>query len=234
MEPHVASLLRHRQVVPSILAADFARLGEQVAAVMDAGARIFQVDVMDGHFVPEVTMGPLVVQALRDLVHERGGVLDCHLMVERPERQVASFVTAGADVITIHVEATPNAHYVLQQIRAAGCAAGVAINPGTPPEAVVPVAELVDLCLCMTVNPGWGGQAYIPTSTEKIGRLARLLPPTVVVQVDGGISLETIREAAKAGAGLLVAGSSVFQALDPPAAFAALQAELDSGSTAAR
>ncbi len=226
MEPHHSSLLGRRQVVPSILAADFAQLGEQVAALMDAGARIFQLDVMDGHFVPEVTMGPVVLQALRDLVHERGGLLDCHLMVDRPERHVASFAAAGADVITVHVEATPNVHYALQQIRAAGCAAGVAINPGTPPEAVVPVAELVDLCLCMTVNPGWGGQAYIPTSTEKLGRLARLLPPSVVIQVDGGISLGTIGEAAAAGAGLLVAGSSVFHAPDPAAAFTALEAEL--------
>jgi len=222
VEPQVAAVLRERQVVPSVLAADFARLGEQVAALLDAGARMFQLDVMDGRFVPEVTMGPVVVQALRDLVHERGGLLDCHLMVERPERQIESFAAAGADVITVHVEATQNIHYALQQIRAAGCAAGVAINPGTAPEAVAPLADLLDLCLCMTVNPGWGGQAYIATSTERIGRLRALLPPSVAIQVDGGISLETIGGAARAGASLFVAGSSVFGTADPAAAFTAL------------
>jgi ribulose-phosphate 3-epimerase len=225
--PHVASALLERQVVPSILSADFARLGEQVEAVMGAGARMLQVDVMDGQFVPELTIGPLVVQALRDLVHDRGGLLDCHLMVERPERQIASFAAAGADVITVHAEATPNVHYALQQIRASGCAAGVAINPGTAVEAVAPTAELLDLCLCMTVNPGWGGQAYIGTSTEKIRRLRALLPPRVALQVDGGISLATIGDAARAGANLHVAGSSVFGAADPGAAYAALAAELE-------
>lgn len=225
-EPRRAAVLLERHVVPSILAADFARLGAEVESVMAAGARILQVDVMDGHFVPELTMGPLVVRALRDLVHDRGGLLDCHLMVERPERHVASFAAAGADVITVHAEATPNVHYALQQVRAAGCAAGVAVNPGTSPEAVAPVAELLDLCVCMTVNPGWGGQTYIATSTEKIRRLRELLPPTVALQVDGGISLETIGQAADAGANLFVAGSSVFGADDPAAAFTGLSAEL--------
>lgn len=225
--PHVASALLEPHVVPSILSADFARLGEQVEAVMDAGARMLQVDVMDGHFVPELTMGALVVRALRDLVHDRGGLLDCHLMVERPERHIASFAAAGADVITVHVEATPNVHYALQQVRAAGCAAGVAVNPGTAPEVVAPVADLLDLCLCMTVNPGWGGQTYIPASTEKIRRLRGLLPASVALQVDGGITLETLAPAARAGANLCVAGSSVFGASDPGAAFTALVAELE-------
>jgi len=224
--PHVASTLLGRHVVPSILSADFARLGAQVEAVMDAGAQMLQVDVMDGHFVPELTMGPPVVRALRGLVHDRGGLLDCHLMVERPERHIASFAAAGADVITVHVEATPNVHYALQQVRAAGCASGVAINPGTPPEAVAPVADVIDLCLCMTVNPGWGGQSYIPASTDRIQRLRTLLPPGVALQVDGGISLETIGEAVHAGANLFVAGSSVFGAADPAAAFTSLAAEL--------
>lgn len=211
------------EVVPSLLAADFSRLAEQVDLVMAAGARILQIDVMDGQFVPEITMGPLVVRALRDLVHERGGLLDCHLMVERPERQIDSFAAAGADVITIHAEATPHVHYALQQIREAGCAAGLALNPGTALEVVEPVVDLLDLCLCMTVNPGWGGQAHIASSTDRIRRLRNLLPGSIALQVDGGISLATIEGAARAGANLHVAGTSVFGAPEPAAAFTALR-----------
>ncbi len=214
-------------VVPSLLSADFAQLGGQVSALIDAGARMFQVDVMDGHFVPPITMGPLVVAALRELVHDRGGLLDCHLMVERPERHVEPFAQAGADVITVHAEATPNVHYVLGQIRDAGCLAGLALNPGTRAEAVEPVVELLDLCLCMTVNPGWGGQAYIAPCTEKVRTLRSLLPESVALQVDGGISLETIGAAAGAGANLHVAGSSVFGAPDPPGAYLALTVSLE-------
>jgi ribulose-phosphate 3-epimerase len=193
---------------------------------MDAGARVMHVDVMDGHFVPPITIGPLIVESIRDLVHERGGILDCHLMIERPERQVEAFAKAGADVITVHPEATPHIHYALRMIREAGCAAGVVINPGTPVEAVEPVAEIIDLCLLMSVNPGWGGQRYIPTSTARLARLRSLLPPEVVLEVDGGISLETIDEARDAGTDVFVAGSSVFGAADPAAAFKALAAKL--------
>jgi ribulose-phosphate 3-epimerase len=213
-------------IAPSLLASDFARLEQQVVTVMDAGARVIHVDVMDGHFVPPITMGPLVVAALRDLVHERGGILDCHLMVERPERHVEAFVKAGADVLTIHPEATPHIHYALKSIRDAGIAAGVVINPGTPVEAVEPVLDLIDLCLVMSVNPGWGGQSYIPSSTGRLRRLRELLPPEVVLQVDGGITLDTIDEARDAGCALFVAGSSVFGADDPAAAFRALAARL--------
>lgn len=222
----VSALLLDPQVVPSLLAADFADIGGNVRAVMDAGARLLQVDVMDGHFVPEITMGPLLVGALRDLVHERGGLLDCHLMVERPERHIKSFAEAGADVITVHAEATPHIHYALAQIRKVGCAAGLAVNPGTGPEVVEPVADMLDLCLCMTVNPGWGGQAYIHSSGKKIRRLRKLLPPGVALQVDGGISAGTIGGAARAGANLHVAGSSVFGSPDPGSAYRALSAAL--------
>src|SRR3954466_4147228 len=218
--------MQERRVAPSILSADFSRLGEQIELVMDAGARVMHVDVMDGHFVPPITIGPLIVDAIRDLVKERGGILDVHLMIERPERQVEAFAKAGADVITIHPEATPNIHYGLKLIRELGCAAGVVINPGTPVEAVEPVKEIVDLCLLMSVNPGWGGQKYIPTSTERLRRLRALLPPEVVLEIDGGISLETIDEARDAGADLFVAGSAVFGAADPTAAFKALAARL--------
>ena len=213
-------------IAPSLLASDFSRLAEQIEIVMDAGARVIHVDVMDGHFVPPITIGPLIVEAIRDLVKGRGGILDVHLMIERPERQVEAFAKAGADVITVHPEATPNIHYALKLIRELGCHAGVVINPGTPVEAVGPVAEIIDLCLLMSVNPGWGGQKYIPTSTKRLARLRELLPDEVVLEVDGGITLETIDEAHEAGAALLVAGSSVFGADDPGAAFARLAGRL--------
>ena len=157
-------LIRTKQVEPSILSADYSRLGEQLETVMDAGARAIHVDVMDGHFVPPITIGPVIVESIREQVHAAGGILDCHLMVERPERQIEQFAAAGADSITIQVEATPNVHFALQQIREAGCLAGLAINPATPVEAVAEVVDLLDLVLCMTVNPGWGGQAFIETS----------------------------------------------------------------------
>jgi ribulose-phosphate 3-epimerase len=221
-----APLIPRPHIAPSILSSDFARLGEQVTTVLDAGSRVIHVDVMDGHFVPPITIGPLIVEALRELVHGRDAILDVHLMIERPERQVEAFAKAGADVITIHPEATPNIHYGLKLIRELGCAAGVVINPGTPPEAVVPVADIVDLCLLMSVNPGWGGQKYIPSSTARLARLRELLPPEVVLEVDGGISLETIDEARDAGAEVFVAGSAVFGADDPTAAFKALAARL--------
>ena len=214
------------EIAPSLLSADFARLEEQVVTVMDAGARVLHVDVMDGHFVPPITIGPLVVEALRDLVHERGGILDCHLMVERPERHVEAFAQAGADVITVHPEATPHIHYALKTIRELGVAAGVTINPGTPVEAVEPVADIIDVCLVMSVNPGWGGQRYIPSSTGRIARLRELLPPEVVLEVDGGINLDNVDEARAAGAQLFVAGNAVFGADDPAAAFAALAARV--------
>ena len=155
-----------------------------MGAVLDAGVQVIHVDVMDGHFVPPITIGSLIVGALRDLVHGRGALLDVHLMIERPERQVEAFAQAGADVITIHPESTPNIHYGLKLIRELGCNAGVVINPGTPVETVEPVAEIVDLCLLMSVNPGWGGQRYIPASTSRLARLRELLPPEVVLEVD--------------------------------------------------
>ena len=214
------------QVAPSLLSSDFARLGEQIELVMDAGARVMHVDVMDGHFVPPITIGSLIVDAIRDLVKGRGGTIDVHLMIERPERHVEAFAKAGADVITVHPEATPHIHYTLKLIRELGCSAGVVINPGTPVEAVEPVAGIIDLCLLMSVNPGWGGQKYIPTSTDRLARLRALLPDEVVLEIDGGISLETIDEARDAGAQLFVAGSSIFHAPDPAAAYAALAARL--------
>ena len=214
------------QVAPSLLACDFSRLDQQIATVMDAGAKVIHFDSMDGKFVPPITIGSVVAAKISGLIHERGGILDCHLMVERPERQAEMFAEAGADIITVHPEATPHIHYTLQLIREQGCAAGVVINPGTPVEAVAPVAEIVDLCLVMSVNPGWGGQRYIPTSTARLAELRTMLPPEVVLEVDGGIALDTIDAARDAGTNLFVTGSSVFGTDDPAAAFQALQARL--------
>ena len=213
-----------RRVAPSILSADFARLEDQVRAVMGAGARVIHVDVMDGHFVPPITIGPLVVEALGEPVHAAGGLLDVHLMIERPERQIESFVRAGADSITVHQEATPHLDYTVSAIHDLGCSAGVAINPSTPVTALDVVADRIDVALCMTVNPGWGGQPFIPGSVEKVARLRELVPESVRVEVDGGIDAATAPSCAEAGATLFVAGSAIFHAGDPAAAYAEIAA----------
>jgi len=222
-----SALLNDVRVAPSILAADFARLGEQVETVMDAGARVIHVDVMDGHFVPPISIGAMIVDSLRDLVHGRNGVLDVHLMVERPERRVEEFASAGADSIAVHFEATPHAHYALQAVREAGLNAGLALNPATPAEVVTGVAGELDHVLCMTVNPGWGGQAYIEGSTAKVARLRELLGPDVPIEVDGGIGADTARATREAGATLFVAGSSIFGTNDPAGAYREIAAAVD-------
>ncbi len=180
-------------------------------------------DVMDGRFVPPITIGPLVASSIADRVHAAGGAIDVHLMIEAPERQIEAFAAAGADSITFHEEATAHANRTLAAIRELGCLAGVAINPGTPVEALAELRGHADIALCMTVNPGWGGQAFIEGSVDKVSRLAALVGPARV-EVDGGIDAATAKPTAEAGASLFVAGSAVFGAADPAAAYTAIAA----------
>lgn len=217
-------LLRSRQIAPSVLSADFRALGAQVQAVLDAGALVIHIDVMDGHFVPPISFGPIVMQALAEQVHDAGAILDVHLMIERPERRLDQFIEAGADNITVHAEATPHLHYALQAIRAGGCSAGAAICPATPATALADVAaaDALDLALCMSVNPGWGNQRLIENSYVKLRTLRTLLGPEVAVEVDGGVNPDTARRVAACGANLLVAGSAVFGTGDPGAGLTGL------------
>ena len=207
-------------IAPSILSADFARLGEQVGAVVDAGAQVIHIDVMDGLFVPPLSMGPQVVAALKAL--DLGAHLDVHLMVERPERQVEAFAQAGAGTITIHAEATPHVDYTLSLIRDNGCRAGLAVCAATPLQVFEEVD--VDLALVMSVNPGWGGQRFLPRAIERLELVRTLVGDETVVEVDGGIGPDTAAAAVAAGAGWLVAGNAVFGTADPAAAFTALTA----------
>ncbi|WP_088228483.1 ribulose-phosphate 3-epimerase [Desulfosporosinus sp. FKB] len=203
------------QLAPSILSADFARLGEQVRLVEDAGAEVLHIDVMDGHFVPNLTFGPAMVKALRSHSKMR---FDVHLMIEEPERFIADFAAAGADHITFHLEASRHVHRVVQQIKELGLTAGIALNPATQLDGLKYILEDLDMVLLMTVNPGFGGQKFINSVIPKIQVLHRHIEQkqsSCVVEVDGGINLETAPLAARAGADILVAGSAVFGQADP-------------------
>ena len=208
--------LNEIHVTPSILSADFSRLSEHVKSLMDEGCRVIHCDVMDGHFVPPITFGPMVVSALRESLPDEA-YLDVHLMIERPERHVEEFAKAGADGITIHVESTPHIDFTLASIRDAGCKAGLVVCPGTPPDHFGWFD--VDLALIMTVNPGWGGQPFLRNQLDKIRTVREMLGPDVAIEVDGGVNPETGKECADAGATWFVAGSAIFGADDPIAAY---------------
>ena len=215
--------IRDDEVEPSLYAADFARLGEQIDELLAAGVGVFHYDVGDGHFVEPITIGPIVLKSIAPLVHELGGVLDCHLMIETPWKHFEAVTEAGGDSVTVHYEACRDLPGVIAQARELGLGAGVAFNPGTEPDAVVDAAkELVDLVLCMSIHPGYSGQPFMPESIPRVRRLRELLGDGVHIQVDGGVGPSNVQELREAGADLLVAGTSVFGQEDIADAFRGL------------
>ena len=217
--------VRGAEVEPSIYAADFGRLGPQLESLLDAGVRIFHFDVGDGCFVDEITIGPVVLRSISGLVHERGGRLDCHLMVVEPERQFEKIKEAGGDSVTFHVEASEDPARTIARARELGLGVGVAFNPGTPVARAAEAAQGADLALCMSIHPGLSGQKFMPEALDRIAELRRSVPGTVLVQVDGGIHADNARAVREAGADLLVAGSAIFWQDDPAAAYRGLVAE---------
>ena len=211
------------EIAPSILAADFTRLGEQIAELKAAGCRLLHVDVMDGHFVPNISIGVPVVRALRQATDLP---LDCHLMISEPDRYVEAFAQAGADMISVHQEAAPHLDRTLAAIRAAGCQAGAVVNPATPVETLMEILEQADFVLVMSVNPGFGGQKFLPNALAKLRRLAEQRAERGLhfqLEVDGGIGLDNIGEVVRAGADIVVAGTSIFHTPSPRESFEKLR-----------
>jgi ribulose-phosphate 3-epimerase len=216
--------VRGVEVEPSIYAADFTRLGEQLDVLLDAGARIFHFDVGDGHFIHEITIGPVVLKSISERVHERDGRLDCHLMVAEPDRHFQSIRDAGGDSVTFHVEVAGDPAATIAHARELGLGVGVAFNPETPVARAATAAEGADLALCMSIHPGLSGQKFMPEALERIAELRGSVPGTVLVQVDGGVHADNIASIRDAGADLLVAGSAIFWQDDLAAAYATLAA----------
>jgi len=217
--------IRTVEVEPSLYAADFSKLGEQIETLLRGGARIFHFDVGDGHFVPPVTIGPIVLQSISPIVHKLGGRLDCHLMVEEPDRHFAAIAEAGGDSVTFHIEAVADPAAVARKAREHELEVGLAFNPETEPEQVADVAEPFDFVLCMSINPGYSGQAFMPEALGRVERLRALLPEKHI-QVDGGVGPDNIRLVRDAGATLFVAGTSIFGREDLTRAYKRLVQEL--------
>jgi ribulose-phosphate 3-epimerase len=211
--------IRTFEIEPSLYAADFAHLGDQVDLLLRGGARVFHFDVGDGHFVEPITIGPVVLEAVAPRVHDFGGAVDCHLMVDNPTRHFPQIARAGGDSVTFHYEVADDVPATIAAARGHGLQVGVAFNPQTEPEKVAAVAGEADLVLCMSINPGYSGQAFMPDALDRVGRLRAALPESVYVQVDGGVDLENLRSIRDAGATLLVAGSAIFRHDDPAGAY---------------
>ena len=218
--------VRDVEVEPSLYAADFARLGEQIETLARAGVRIFHFDVGDGHFVPPITIGPIVLQSISPLVHRLGCVLDCHLMVETPEKHFREIAEAGGDSVTVHYEACDDLPAVYRRARELELGVGLAFSPETSPAAAAEAADGVDLVLCMSIAPGYSGQRFMPEALPRIEELRGLLDPGIHVQVDGGIGPDNILDARNAGANLLVAGTSIFGQDDIARAYTRLEQAL--------
>jgi ribulose-phosphate 3-epimerase len=211
--------IRTFEIEPSLYAADFAHLGDQLDLLLRGGARVFHFDVGDGHFVEPITIGPVVLEAVAPRVHDFGGAVDCHLMVDNPTRHFPQIARAGGDSVTFHYEVADDVPATIAAARGHGLQVGVAFNPQTEPEKVAAVAGEADLVLCMSINPGYSGQAFMPDALDRVGRLRAALPESVYVQVDGGVDLENLRSIRDAGATLLVAGSAIFRHDDPAGAY---------------
>ena len=212
-------------IAPSLLSADFSKLGEEILSVENSGVEWLHLDIMDGHFVPNLTFGPLVVASIRKRTES---FLDCHLMVSEPDRWVDEFIAAGADCITIHQESTPHLHRLIQRIKEKGVAAGVSLNPSTPVSTLSEIISEIDLVLVMSVNPGFGGQAFIPSTLRKVEQLVEMKTDhDFIIQIDGGMSSKTIAAARSAGVDVFVAGSAIFSEKDRRKAILALSQQLD-------